>query len=565
MKQPLRTLSVENDVARAELTQQRLTATAGTDFAVQHATTLSSAEECLSQSEVDNPRLLAELQLANEQLNQKNAHLARINQAAQQFVDNVSHDFRTPLAVIKEFATIIRDGLVGQINSQQQEYLDIISVRVDDLAMMVDDMLDASKLEAGMLCTWRREVTLAEILSQVQRTLQRKAALKNIRIEVEVASQLPPVFCDGEKISRALTNLAVNAIKFSPEGKSVRIWARHQTGQAEVRVGVTDQGPGISLENQAKLFQRFQQLEETSLENNLGCGLGLSIAHELVRLNFGELTVDSELGRGSTFSFTLPLVNPEQFVTRHLQQLQKAMKGVSNLSTLEIRLQPTDTAEMSAVVDEFLQHSLRNGDLVLGVNKRVWLALVHCPPLQLDGLITRLQSQWQKQNRACPLGSLPDLCFEKGPLYNLTENAAVLVSQVMDHYKRLQQPQAGATKLLLVDDDRDIVRGLKVRLQAAGYDVATAHDGVSGYQAALQIRPDAMILDMRMPGMNGLGVMSQLRERPETQNIPVIVLSASLRDQQPALEMGARCFLNKPCDPQTLMAVLQTVASPQAT
>jgi len=260
---------------------------------------------------VENERLLAEVKSANELLREKNDHLARVYQTAQQFVDYVSHDFRTPLTVIKEFAAIMRDGLAGQINSQQQEYLDTISDRVDDLAMMVDDMLDASKLEAGMLCCWRRETPLSEIIHQVQHTLRRKAALKNIHVAVEVPANLPAVFCDTEKISRVLMNLAVNAIKFSSESKPIRIWAQYDAEQAEIQAGVSDQGPGISPENQVQLFRRFQQLDETAQENSQGVGLGLAIAREPVHLNLGELSVDSQPGQGSTFSFTLPPANPQ--------------------------------------------------------------------------------------------------------------------------------------------------------------------------------------------------------------------------------------------------------------
>ncbi|HZZ27363.1 MAG TPA: response regulator [Pirellulales bacterium] len=499
---------------------------------------------------------------ANQQLREENEQLARANQNARQFVDNVSHDFRTPLTVIKEFVAIMRDGLVGQVNAQQQEYLDTISGRVDDLTTMIDDLLDASKLEGSMLSSWRREAAFSEMVAQAARMLQRKAALKNIRLEIEIPSDLPNVFCDGEKICRVLTNLTGNSIKFSPEGKTVRIGARHLADQAEVLVQIADEGPGISLENQARIFQRFQQCEETSLENNQGCGLGLSIAHELVRMNFGNLTVASELGRGSTFSFTLPVADVQQIMNRLLRQLRQSKGGTSWLSTFAVRLKSHAKVDASTIVDEFLQHTLRSSDLVLSTTKCAWLVLAGCPGNDLDALIHRLQANWQQQSRACPGRQLPELYFEKGPIYEVAEQDIDLVPRLMEQYRRLQQSRFAATKLLLVDDDRDIVRGLSVRLRATGYEVTTAHDGASGYEAALKTRPDAMILDMRMPGMNGLAVLSQLRQRPETRDIPVIVLSASLRDQQLALEMGARYFLDKPCDPQTLLTALHSVAAP---
>jgi DNA-binding response OmpR family regulator len=116
-------------------------------------------------------------------------------------------------------------------------------------------------------------------------------------------------------------------------------------------------------------------------------------------------------------------------------------------------------------------------------------------------------------------------------------------------------------RVLVVDDDKDIVSGLSVRLEAAGYEVFSAYDGAAGYDAALATHPDAMILDMRMPVMDGLSMLAKLRERAETRTTPVIVLSASLRDHQMALDMGARYFLDKPCDPRTLLTALHTVST----
>lgn len=118
-----------------------------------------------------------------------------------------------------------------------------------------------------------------------------------------------------------------------------------------------------------------------------------------------------------------------------------------------------------------------------------------------------------------------------------------------------------AKRVLVVDDDRDIVSGLSVRLEAAGYQVHSAYDGVSGYDAALATQPDAMILDVRMPRMDGLSMLAKLRERPEMRTTPVIVLSASLSDHQMALDMGARYFLDKPCDPRTLLTALHSVST----
>ncbi len=128
------------------------------------------------------------------------------------------------------------------------------------------------------------------------------------------------------------------------------------------------------------------------------------------------------------------------------------------------------------------------------------------------------------------------------------------------HIQNAPDASHATKRVLVVDDDRDIVSGLSVRLEAAGYEVHSAFDGASGYDTALATKPDAMILDVRMPKMDGLSMLAKLRQRPEMRTTPVIVLSASLSDHQMALDMGARYFLDKPCDPRTLLTALHSVS-----
>ena len=166
------------------------------------------------------------LQATNELLEEKNLRLSQLCDTAQQFVENVSHEFRTPLTVIREFTSIIRDGLDGPVTAKQEEHLNKVLHRTDDLALMVDDMLDISKLEAGLLSVWRRKCHANELIENVVGLLKGRAASKKVKLSVTLPHALPDVFCDDEKARRVIMNLAVNAIKFAPEGGSVDVWAR---------------------------------------------------------------------------------------------------------------------------------------------------------------------------------------------------------------------------------------------------------------------------------------------------------------------------------------------------
>jgi signal transduction histidine kinase len=222
--------------------------------------------------------------LTDAQIVLENRHrrLAKLYRSAHKFVDNVSHEFRTPLTVIKEYVSLIKDGIVGEVSEEQRKMLAVVEDRADDLNTMVDDMLDVSKLEAGMLGVYRKRCQAIDILARVRPALERKALTKGVRLESDIEANLPPLYCDAEKAGRVLVNLAVNAIKFCGQPGRVRIVCRKTRDASGVEFDVSDNGPGISPENQRQLFQRFKQLSETVRSSTKGFGLGLSIAKELV-------------------------------------------------------------------------------------------------------------------------------------------------------------------------------------------------------------------------------------------------------------------------------------------
>jgi signal transduction histidine kinase len=512
------------------------------------------------QSITENRSLLMRLQLSNELLADKNARLQVLFETAQTFVDNVSHEFRTPLTVIREFASILHDGLAGPVNDQQREYTDIITDRVDDLAIMVDDMLDASRIEAGMLGIWRRECHVSAIVSHVVRMLERKSQLKGIALVSDIPAGLPPLFCDFDKAVRVIINLTVNAIKFSPEKSIVRIWARIEPDQDEVTIGVSDCGPGLSPEELARIFARFEQLDKTSVENHKGFGLGLTIARELAELNLGRLEANSQVGKGTTFYCTVPLAEPTQLIGRYLRKADAFGTAPKAITTITVRAQPCSKLDTDSVIDEFLQHTMRCADLVLRAAPNNWLIMAKCRAEEVLALTERIKSAWRQYVRNCPIEGLPQLQFEPGKTYPLGNEIDENIASLSAAFNFLTSSTISASPLiLLVDDDPALLVGLSLRLKSAGYEVTSASGGRHGIDAALRLHPDAVILDMRMPDLDGLSTLAILSQHPQTATTPVIMLSASLRDRQQALDMGARYFLNKPCEPERMFAALKAV------
>ncbi len=540
----------------------------------------SGPQEMLHEDDL-NPRLLrhairqvvrrqetvARLQEGNSLLASKNRQLTKLYETANQFVDNVSHEFRTPLTVIKEFASIIGEGLAGDVTPQQQEFLRIINDRTDDLAVMVDDMLDTSKLEAGLLSVWRQRCNVADVVERVRDAMQRKAEVKKVDFEIVVPGELPEVYCDPEKIGRVIINLVVNSIKFTPSGGSVRLSAAHNHEHSEILLSVDDNGPGIEKHELDRIFHRFHQVAKTARSSGHGVGLGLNIAKELVELNLGQIDVASRPGSGSTFSFSVPLFDPPNLVKRHMRRLRTSTGRTAGLSLLVATIEPQINSPatpsgsgLSIVVDEFLQHAFRGDDLVIRSHANKWVILSTSTPDKSNKLIARVQSEWIQLNRNRPGEEFPAICLNYKGTWSAAEHESELQNQHrLEMHAEPNKPPS--PRVLVVDDDNELTRGLGIRLQAAGYEVMTANDGRSGLAAAENSHPDAILMDNYMPDLGGIEVLSRLRQNPDTNDIPVIMLSGGIHEQQLALKRGARYFLHKPCDPKTVAAAIHDVIS----
>jgi signal transduction histidine kinase len=503
--------------------------------------------------------LLGELKTSNDLLAQKNERLAQLYETAQQFVENVSHEFRTPLTVIREFTSIIRDGLDGPVSIKQVEHLDKVLHRTDDLALMVDDMLDISRLEAGLLGVWRRPCCVRTLLETVRSLLTSRADSKQIRLSVSVPAQLPEVYCDEEKARRVLINLTVNALKFTPDGGSVSMWATAGgETDSEVIVGVTDSGPGISPENLAIIFERFQQVDQGLQTSTKGFGLGLNIAKELAALNLGRIEVASSVGKGSTFSFSLPSNNTTLIFRRYLDRVESTRRDEDTVLLLTATADPCPRAADLPLIDEFLQRAIRGCDLVIHRAAETWVIAAACPEREGSDLLRRLVTEWQAYVRNYPQTQLPGL--------TLKQHAALRVGpqrhELSDAFDALMTPdfdeQRANQCVLVVDDDGEVSQCLGMRLRAAGYQVISAMDGEAGMSAALQHHPSAVVLDVRMPKKDGLTVLRELRRHEFTKHVPIVMLSASISDQHRTLEAGASFFISKPYEAKDVLSAIET-------
>jgi hypothetical protein len=199
-------------------------------------------------------------------------------------------------------------------------------------------------------------------VAQARSIISAKVAANQIEMDEEIDADLPDVYADAEKAGRVLVNFAVNAIKFSPRGGRIKLWAR-RTEDGGAEIGVTDQGPGISLENQNLLFERFRQVNDSQSGATKGFGLGLNIAPDLVALNLGQIRVVSSLGQGSTFSFTLPPANSQIVLDKYMAYLRSLPKRPGTVGLLTVDCHSSQGINEN--MRDFLSMSLQPTDLVL--------------------------------------------------------------------------------------------------------------------------------------------------------------------------------------------------------
>jgi len=227
-----------------------------------------------------------------------------------QFLANISHDLRTPLTAVVTHAEILRDGLLGQLSLRQQESVAGIISGGRQLLDMVSEILTYARAAANQLTLTTSRFTVREVIDQVCAVNEPLAVRKGHQVRVDVEPGLPPLRADREKVAHILSNLLANAIDFTPPGGHVWIAAVGQERDPHgpsVRVEVGDSGIGIAPEHHELVFREFAQVDATAARTHHGTGLGLAIARKFVELHHGEIWLESALGKGSRFYFTLPV------------------------------------------------------------------------------------------------------------------------------------------------------------------------------------------------------------------------------------------------------------------
>ena len=304
-----------------------------------------------------------------------------------EFVANVSHELRTPITIIKEFAGILIDGLAGSLTPDQKEYLCIIQKNIERLNSITRTLLDVSKLEAGKMVLYPEFASIPRLINQIVYLLDSQVKFKGLSLRTSFSPYLARVFVDVDKITQVLVNLVTNALKHTPPGGEITISVR-KAGKQEVEITVKDTGIGIAPENYKILFDRFRQVGRVAGPGPQGTGLGLFICKEIVELHDGRIRVESRLGKGARFIFTLPIARQYRSLKNYLDfqiEFTKAMEKefsllffkVTNYENLKKKLGEKKTKRALRTFRNFADQQLRKAtDMVVATRRdEIYLGL----------------------------------------------------------------------------------------------------------------------------------------------------------------------------------------------
>ncbi|HIP95707.1 MAG TPA: GAF domain-containing protein, partial [Anaerolineae bacterium] len=421
---------------------------------------------------VENARLyektvhmVEQLAAANTQLEEAMKQALEADRLKSEFLANMSHELRTPLNAIIGFSEVILEGIDGPLTETQEMDLTAIHEAGKHLLGLINDILDLAKIEAGRMELHQERINLGEIISVVLSTASALVRDKKVALVSEVEPGMPPVFADPQRVRQILLNLVSNAIKFTDKGS---VTVRAEADDENVTISVTDTGIGIRAEDIPLIFEEFRQVDGSTTRKYGGTGLGLPISKRLVELHGGRMWVESEVGTGSTFSFTLPLWKADHSLpSSATEDEQPASKLV---------LVVDDDPQVIALFRRYLE---REGYRVIGVQEgkraieqaRILRPFAITLDLMLPGMdgwqiLRKLKADPQTADIPVIICSIVDDSCQ-----GFTLGAAdYLVKPISGErlLRALARANGPGRKILIVDDDPDYVRVLRAMLQDAG-------------------------------------------------------------------------------------------------
>jgi len=487
----------------------------------------------------ERTQLLALLERANRDLRE-------LDKLKSTFLANMSHELRTPMNAIIGYTDLLLDRVDGPLNEEQEKSLKKVVANARHLLQLINDVLDVSKIESGKIDLQPKEIYLKLLIESVIPTFEPMIKQKGLTFTINLNENLLPVYGDEDKVKRIFINLLSNAVKFTHHG-GITISAKPsergiKPGESPlfVEICVEDTGIGIKDEDIGKIFDKFTQVDISTIRQYEGTGLGLNIARGLVALHKGVIWVTSKYGEGSKFCFTLPL--KKEILEKPAEPvLEPSMaEGLSEYfrKPVETFLKEPQYAGKPIRCWEYIRCGQPSCPAYGGKESRCWLIIgTHCAGMKIAAYPEKV-----------------DFC--KG--CEVIKNLLIEPEEYEATEAELPEGEGGAKKTILAIDDNpeaiDIIR----KYLGEDYRVVGFLSGEGAVEKAKEIKPMAITLDIMMPRKDGWQVLRELKKTPETQDIPVFILSI-IDNKRLGFSLGAAEYLVKPLEKQVLLRKLRNL------
>ena len=470
---------------------------------------------------IENASLYNKTQEAYEEM-------LEVDRLKSQFLANMSHELRTPLNSIIGFARVILKGIDGPITDLQKQDLTAIFNSGQHLLGLINDILDLSRIEAGKMELAFDDINIAELIESVMSTAVGLVKDKPVTLKRDIEEDLPFVRADQMRIRQVVLNLISNASKFTEEGE-ILVSARMQIGdneQREVYVAVTDTGPGISPEDQEKLFQAFSQVDASLTRKVGGTGLGLAISRNLVKMHGGNIGVKSIVGKGSTFYFTLPAYSISED-----SKIVLVIDDEPHVATLYERYLKEQGYQVIAHYDAASAKERAKQVKPFAITLDIMM-----PGIDGWQVLNELKSDEDTKSIpviVCSIVEDEEKGFNLGAADYLVK--PILEGDLLSSLNSLDV-DGSIREVLVIDDDTNDLRLIGKMLSESGrYKSVLAKGGPVGWDMITSRPPHAIVLDLFMPEMDGFAILENLRTSNNLRDIPIVVVSdAELTSEQTA-------------------------------
>ena len=523
-------------------------------------------------------KLTREVAQKNEELNAKHMELEKAYRVKSDFLASMSHELRTPLNSIIGFSSVLLGPNGDPLTPDQHMALEKVLRNGKHLLQLINDILDFSKLESGRMTVNVDADDVPNVVANSVMAVEGLLKGKDIVLKQNIGQNLRPLQTDTLKVKQILVNLLSNAVKFTERGEIV-VTVLQQNGM--VSFSVKDSGIGIEPKNFGKVFEEFQQIDNSNTRKYKGTGLGLPISRRLARILGGDLTVDSEFGKGSTFTLAIPSVFPEELreklerpalptVSRPAAPppAPPAPKPTAPIVPPAPRPAPpamgTSTRVLCIdddpdVIEILTKYLVPEGYSVVGANsgdEGIKLALEQAPALITLDIMMPKKDGWQVLRELKANDKLKDIPVI---IHSIIDNKPLAISLgAIDVIAKPAEPKrllslvqraagSGEHFVLVVDDNEDFTTAVKGLLQTEGFKVEVANDGPKALEILGKSTPSIIFLDLVMPQMDGFQVIQQLQHNETWKKIPVVVLSGKelTSEEWEKLNAYAKDFVKK--------------------